>query len=456
MSLRTRTTLLVAVVTAVLLIGGAFTLDAVLRHRLTESADDLARSRVADLLTLAESGGLPRVLVNVTDDSVAQVVDEEGRVVAASANAEGAPPLTDDPATGGLQLEEVVGPDDDETEEYRLWTSTGPSADGGRVRAYVGTSLESVREATRNLRATLLVGVPLVWLLLVGASWLLVGRALHRLDLIRAEVDAITEEDLSRRVGGEGRRDEVGRLAATMNRMLGRLQGANDRQRRFIADVSHDLRSPLTAQRTQLEVALAHPDAVDDHQLLRDLLAHVDEMDSLVGDLLFVVTDDERPRTRQPLDLEDVVLEEAARVRRLGGPAVDTSAVSAAPVVGDPGELRRLVRNLVENAVTHAVSRIVLRASTDPAGVAVDVVDDGPGVAPGQEEAVFERFHRGDTARSTRGTGLGLSIARTIAERHGGTLVLVGEGRDRRRPLPADPAHRDNPLPDAAATVGCW
>ena len=227
-------------------------------------------------------------------------------------------------------------------------------------------------------------------------------------------------------MGGEGRRDEVGRLAATMNRMLGRLQGANERQRRFMADVSHDLRSPLTAQRTQLEVALAHPDAVDDQQLLRELLAHVDEMDSLVGDLLFVVTDDERPRTRQPLDLEDVVLEEAARVRRLGGPAVDTSAVSAAPVVGDPGELRRLVRNLVENAMTHAVSRIVLRASTDPAGVAVDVVDDGPGVAPGQEEAVFERFHRGDTARSTRGTGLGLSIARTIAERHGGTLSLVG------------------------------
>ena len=426
MSLRTRTTLLVAVVTAVLLIGGAFTLDAVLRHRLTDSADDLARSRVADLLTLAESGGLPRILVDVTDDSVAQVVDEEGRVVAVSPNAEGAPPLTDDPATGGLRVEEVVGPDDDETEEYRLWTSTGPSAGGGRVRAYVGTSLESVREATRNLRATLLVGVPLVWLLLVGASWLLVGRALHRLDLIRAEVDAITEEDLSRRVGAEGRRDEVGRLAATMNRMLGRLQGANERQRRFIADVSHDLRSPLTAQRTQLEVALARPDAVDDQQLLRDLLAHVDEMDSLVGDLLFVVTDDERPRTRQPLDLEDVVLEEAARVRRLGGPVVDTSAVSAAPVVGDPGELRRLVRNLVENAVTHAVSRIVLRASTDPTGVAVDVVDDGPGVVPGQEEAVFERFHRGDAARSTRGTGLGLSIARTIAVRHGGTLSLVG------------------------------
>jgi signal transduction histidine kinase len=451
MSLRARTTLLVAVVTAALLVGGAVALELVLRHRLTESADDLARSRVADLLTLAASGGLPATLVNVTDDSVAQVVDDNGRVVAASANAGGAGPLTDEPTTGGLHVEDVVGPDDEETEEYRLWTSTGPAADGGRVRAYVGTSLESVREATASLRATLLVGVPLVWLLLVAAAWLLVGRALHRLDLIRAEVDEITESDLSHRIHAAERDDEVGRLAATMNRMLDRLERAAERQRRFVADVSHDLRSPLTAQRTQLEVSMAHPDSVDEAQLRRDLLGHVDEMDSLVGDLLFVVTDDERPRSRQPVDLEDVVVEEAARVRRLGGPEVDTGAVSAAPVAGDPGELRRLVRNLVENAVAHAAGRIELRSSAGPDGVVVDVVDDGPGVPAGQEEAVFERFHRGDAARSRlsekRGTGLGLSIARTIAERHGGSLVLVRDGAAGahfRLTLPTD-----NPLPPA-------
>ena len=425
MSLRARTTVLVALVTATLLVGGALSLDAVLRQRLTGSADDLARSRVADLLALAESGGLPATLVNVTDDSVAQVVDDEGRVVAASPNVEGAAPLTDEPTTGGVHVEVVVGPDDDETEEYRLWTSTGPAAGGGRVRVYVGTSLESVREATAGLRAGLRVGVPLVWLLLVAASWLLVGRALRRLDRIRAEVDAITQDDLSRRVGTSGRSDEVGRLARTMNRMLGRLEQAQDRQRRFVADVSHDLRSPLTAQRAQLEVALAHPGSVDQEQLHRDLLAHVDEMDALVSDLLFVVTDDERPRTRQPLDLEDIVLEEATRARRLGGPVVDTSQVSAAPVVGDAGELRRLVRNLLENAVAHAHRRIELRASSDAVRVSVDVADDGPGVPLGEEEAVFERFHRGDAARSRRGTGLGLSIARTIAERHGGTLALV-------------------------------
>ena len=433
MTLRTRTTLLVAAVTAVLLVGGAVTLDVVLRHRLTDNSDDLARSRVADLLALAEAGTLPRVLVNLTDDSVAQVVDDDGRVIAYSPDAEGAGPLTDQPVTGDLRVLDLEGPDGDETEEYRVWTATGPAAGGGRVRVYVGTSLEAVDEATEDIRSALVNGVPLVWLLTVAASWLLVGRALRRLDRIRAEVDTITESGLSRRVGDgqwDTGRDEVGRLAATMNRMLGRLEQANERQRRFLADVSHDLRSPLTAQRTQLEVAMTHPASVEEPwqlaELLGNLLTHVDEMDSLVGDLLFVVTDDERPRNPQPLDLEDIVLEEAARVRRLGGPDVDASRVSAAPVVGDRDELRRLVRNLVENAVAHAVRRVELRATTGTGSVVVDVVDDGPGVPPGEEEAVFARFHRGDAARSRRGTGLGLSIARTIAQRHGGTLELVG------------------------------
>ena len=440
MSLRVRTTVLVAVVAAALLIGGAATVEIVLRHRLTESADDLARSRVSDLLVLAESGDLPDTLVNVTEDSVAQVVDDNGRVVAASANARDAGPLTDEPATGGLHVAEVIGPDDAELEQYRLWSSTGPASDGGRVRAYVGTSLESVREATSSLRSTLRVGVPLVWLLLVAAAWLLVGRALRRLDLIRAEVDTITDADLSRRVGSSTRDDEVGRLATTMNRMLGRLESAADRQRRFVTDVSHDLRSPLTAQRTQLELAMEHPGSVDGAELQRDLLGHVTEMEALVDDLLFVVTEDERPRRREPIDLEDVVLEEAARVRRLGDLEVDTSAVSAAPVLGDPGELRRLVRNLVENAVAHAATRLVLRSSVEEDRVVVDVVDDGPGVPAGEDEAIFERFHRGDAARARRGSGLGLSIARTVAERHGGTLVLVraeGPGAHFRLSLPS-------------------
>jgi signal transduction histidine kinase len=196
-------------------------------------------------------------------------------------------------------------------------------------------------------------------------------------------VDTITEADPSRRVGTSGRDDEVGRLATTMNRMLDRLEGASERQKRFVADVSHDLGSPLTAQRTQLEVAMAHPGDVDEAELRRDLLAHVTEMEALVGDLLFVVTEDERPRAHEPLDLEDLVLEEAARVRRLGDLSVDTSGVSAAPVRGDATELRRLVRNLLENAAAHAASTVTLRAGVEDGSVVLDVADDGPGVPPG-------------------------------------------------------------------------
>ena len=206
MSLRTRTTLLVAVVTAVLLVGGAVTLDVVLRHRLTGSADDLARSRVADLLTLAESGGLPRMLVNVTDDSVAQVVDEQGRVVAASAQRRGrrAPHRRAGHRRPAASRRSSVP-----TTTRPRTTGCGPRPDPRPTAAgYACTSAPAWSPSARRPRAcasTLVVGVPLVWLLLVGASWLLVGRALRRLDRIRAEVDAITEDDLSRRVGGAGR-----------------------------------------------------------------------------------------------------------------------------------------------------------------------------------------------------------------------------------------------------------
>ena len=172
---------------------------------------------------------------------------------------------------------------------------------------------------------------------------------------------------------------------------------------------------------------MAHPGDVDEQELRRDRIGHVTEIEARVGDLLFVVTEDERPRAHEPLDLEDLVLEEAARVRRLGDLAVDATGVSAAPVRGDATELRRLVRNLVENAAAHAASTLTLRAGVEDGSVVLDVVDDGPGVPPGQEEAVFERFHRGDAARSRRGSGLGLAIARTVAQRHGGTLVVVAE-----------------------------
>jgi signal transduction histidine kinase len=426
-TLRTRATVLATVITGITLLVASVALVVTLDSRLTAGADDLSRSRVNDLLDLAASGDLPATLTNVSDDGVAQVVGADGRVVAASPNIEGRPRITTFDPGPELAVRTLDGPDDQEIERYRLWAGSGDSPDGP-VTVYVGSSLESVHEASATLRRSLLVGGPLVLLLLAAGTWLVLGGALRRVDRIRTEVDAITEDRLDRRVPESDVDDEVGRLAATMNRMLGRLEAARTRQRAFVADVSHDLQSPLAAQRTELEVARAHPESTDLDRLTGDLLATNAEMEHLVRDLLFLAAADAGAPPAPPtaLDLEDVVLEEAERARAGTGLRVDTSAVSAAPTYANRAEVQRIVRNLLDNALAHAAARVELRVSNGPGGARFDVVDDGAGVAPEERDRIFDRFHRGDTARSrhTSGSGLGLAIARTLAERNGGGLEL--------------------------------
>lgn len=323
----------------------------------------------------------------------------------------------------------ITAPDDSETETYRLWAGAGDGPDG-RVIVYVGSTLESVNEATATLRRALAVGAPVVLILLAGATWLILGGALRRIDRIRTDVDAITEDRLDRRVPEPDVDDEVGRLASTMNRMLERLEAAQSRQRTFIADVSHDLQSPLAAQRAQLEVALAHPGSSHVSHLVPALLSTTAEMERLVRDLLFLASADAGTQAAPAagaIDLEDVVLEEAARARAGAGVRIDTSRVSAAPALANRDDMARILRNLFDNALAHAQSVIELTAHLDDGTAVVSVVDDGPGVPAAEQELIFDRFHRGDRARArhTGGSGLGLAIARTLAERNGGSLELV-------------------------------
>lgn len=432
LGLRTRTTALATGFSALVLWVGALLLLFTLERQLTTSADDLSRSRLRDLSGQVEAGELPALLRNVNDEGVAQVVAADGTVLAASPNIAGRGPIVTDGPEPGDEVRVIDAPDDTEIETYRVWVSAVATPDGS-VIVVVGTSLESVREASSTLRGALVVGVPAGVLVLGLLIWLVLGRALARLDRIRAEVDTIGPEQLDRQIEDDGVPDEVGRLAATMNRMLGRLDDAARRQRRFVADVSHDLQSPLTAQRVSLELALADPRGVDPSVLRDDVLGATEEMESLVADLLLLAAIDDgvAPEPRA-VDLDGVVLEEAIRIRPGARVTVDTSRVSAGPVSAHAEDLRRLVRNLLENATAHAASRVevVLEVVEDAALVRLDVIDDGPGVPGDQRALVFERFHRGDPTRSrgTPGTGLGLSIARSLAERCGGTLELVGGG----------------------------
>jgi signal transduction histidine kinase len=429
-TLRTRATLLATAITVLILALGSVALVITLEARLSAGADDLARARVRDLLTPAAAGELPDT-VTPLDEGIAQVVTADGRVLASSPNVPGRFPIAGFDPGDRLAVRTVDAPDDAETETYRLWAGTGDSPDGP-VTVYVGTSLEAVHEASAALRRALWLGVPVVALLLAVGTWLVVGATLRRMDRIRAEVDTITEAHLDRRVTGSGVGDEVGMLATTMNRMLDRLEASARRERDFVADVSHDLQSPLAAQRAQLEVALVHPDSREPAALARDLLEITTQMERLVGDLLVLAAADADAAPPDPtaLDLEDVVLEEVARARAGSALHIDTRSVTAAPVRAHRSDVQRIVRNLLENALAHAGAKVQLRVSVDADEARLDVLDDGPGVPDDDRDRIVDRFERGDRARSRHaaGSGLGLAIARTLADRAGGTHELAASG----------------------------
>lgn len=434
-SLRTRATALGTLVFAVVIGVGAVLLVTTLQHRLTDSSDRLDRARVQDLLQLADGDDLPTALRNVDDNAVAQVVGSDGEVLAASGNVAGEPAIAD-LTSSELRVATIRAPDDDELETYRIWYATD-----GAVTAYVGHSLEDIDEATSALRRTLVVGVPLAVLVLALVMWWLIGRVLARLDRIRAEVDQITETSLVRRVEGGEALDEVGRLARTMNAMLDRLESSVQRQRDFVADVSHDLQSPLTGQRATLELALARPDDVDVESLCRDTLGATTEMEGLVGDLLVIASVDGGATVQAaPMDLDGLVLEEATRARATTTIEIDASRVSGAPAFAVPGDVRRVVRNLVENAVAHARSRVELMVGMNGDLAVLEVTDDGPGIAAEDRERVFDRFYRADSSRARgTGSGLGLTIARSLARRSGGDVRVVDadDGAHLRLTLPS-------------------
>jgi signal transduction histidine kinase len=224
--------------------------------------------------------------------------------------------------------------------------------------------------------------------------------------------------------------DEIGRLARTMNQMLGRLEMFTERQRRFVADASHEMQSPIASTRAELEIATAHPEATDWVATAAELLEDNLRMERLVQDLLYLARAEDPMRAVAPsrLDLDDIVFAEAARVRSRSRVLVDTSRVSAAEVRGNADQLGRVIRNLLENATRHARTRVTIELDRgDDDRIRLVIADDGPGIAAPERERIFERFTRLDSSRSrgTGGAGLGLAIAREIVEAHGGRVFVA-------------------------------
>jgi heavy metal sensor kinase len=428
-TMRARTTMAATVVMAVTVLLGSVALSTVLYRSLVHNLDKVAELRADDIAALAREGALPDALA-IEEEAVAQVVDSRGRVIASSANVRGRAPVStlapgdDEPVM--RTIGDIPGVTDDAP--FRLLAKTTDTGDGP-VTIYVATSLEPAEETIDFLRSSLLLGGPLLVALVAALTWVTVGRALRPVEAIRAQVAEISSRDLSRRVPVPETDDEIRRLAGTMNGMLGRLETAVERQRRFVADASHELQSPLAAARTDLEVALAHPDAAEWTDVARDLLEENRRMERLVADLLYVARADESgvpAAPAGPIDLGDVVLEETARVFGSNRVGVDTRGVTGAVVSGRRDELCRVVRNLLDNAARHASSGVTVELQTAGDTVTLVVEDDGPGVAPEDRERIFERFARVDDARSrgTGGTGLGLAIVREIVGRHAGRVAI--------------------------------
>jgi signal transduction histidine kinase len=428
-TVRSRLTLLATAVVAVVLVLSGIGLVVVQRSLLTRGIDEALRQRADNLQPSLQAGAFGTELPAEGDheDSFLQLLDERGDVLAATANVLGRAAAAPPRPPGAEASFRAVRNDALSTHQFRVLASPVRSGSGWRTLV-VAKNLDDVDESVRILTASLTLAIPVVVALLAILVWWLTGRVLRPVEAIRAEVASIHGTELHRRVPVPGSHDEISRLARTMNAMLDRVEHAIEQQRRFVADASHELRSPLTRIRADLEVGVAHPDTLDPERVYGSLLADTIDLQQLVDDLLLHarLESGSTPWPHAPVDLDDLLLREARRLRERGV-RVDTSAVSAARVLGDARQLDRAIRNLTSNAERHAATTVTLELKEQAEHSVLVVADDGPGIPSRHHATVFQRFARLDGARSrdAGGSGLGLAIVHDIVSRHGGTIAIA-------------------------------
>ena len=433
---------------AVALVVGALAASNLLRRTLASDAESQLVDRVDEVQLLIDNRQLTRVLTPTGREvGQVQILDANGDVVAVTPGLAGTtrldviekPPVGEQTAAtvDGASIGGIPG------QQYRMVVRTVASA-VGPLTVYAVTSLDSADRAQRDLRNSLIIGVPL---LVVLAAWLIyrvVTRALAPVDAMRAEVDRIEAADLSGRVEAGSSDDEIANLGLTLNRMLDRLEQESRRQQLFAAAASHELRSPLSTIRTGLEVGLAYPDRAEWTKVAEDSLIEVARLEELTRDLRMLT----RSRSMQasaavPIELSEVVASEVA-LRRPEREIRYVTSLAPAHLAADPDAIVRVVRNLFDNAERHATSEIRVVVAPDPNGTVLTVANDGPAIPEEERERIFEPFMRLDEARSldVGGSGLGLAIARSIMTALGGSIVAeaVDHGAEFKASFPAPAA----------------
>lgn len=301
----------------------------------------------------------------------------------------------------------------------------------------VWTPLTALRDERRTLQTAMLLGIPLAWLFAVGAGLSIARRSLRPLADMARQAESMRGWAPDARLSAPSPHDELGTLARAFNGLLERLAQSLDAQRTFMADASHQLRTPISVVRTAAQVTLSrHGRTEEEYRESLDMVAkQAERLTKMVDDMFILALADaeSRPPQKAPLYLDEVmedVVEEARLLAAGRAVTLRTESPGETPFVGDEHLLRQLFMNLLDNAIRHTPPQgtIVVSLTRDAGSVIAAVTDTGTGVAPGDGERIFERFVRLDGAGSEAGAGLGLPIAKWIAETHGGTLVLDSTG----------------------------
>jgi two-component system, OmpR family, sensor kinase len=435
--IRIRVALAFATAMAIVLAATGWFLYARVGSHLSLALDRQLRIRAHDLAALVRE---PRASLAAASsarlvergENYAQLVDAGGRVLDATR------PLGSAPLLNAVELRRARrgtifadrGPVPGLDEPSRL-LATPIDRRGRRIVLLVGSTRQERAETLASLRSELLVAGPIALALASLAGYTLAGLSLRAVESMRRRASAISAETPGERLPVPRTGDELQRLGETLNAMLARLEAALERERDFVADAGHELRTPLALLRTELELALRHGESANElRDAIRSSSEEVHRLAQLADDLLLIARAD---RGKLPLRLETLAASEllsaiASRFEwraQAAGRTVRAACPAAFQLRGDRIRLEQALGNLVDNALRHGGGEIRLSAIQADGLVELHVSDEGAGFPPGFLERAFERFARIDQARARGGSGLGLSIVRAIAEAHGGTAHLA-------------------------------
>lgn len=426
MTLRTRVVLIVAALVVAGIAIASYVAYSSTERQLVESTDDFLETRAAELLDgrrqppqndgnskgdQPSDGGR----LDADPDALSQTLNRDGGVTASSGDELPVESIDVEIATGAKGDKGVIRNIELDDEPYRMITE--PDRSGGAIQVARNTS--ATDDVLAGLRLQLVAFGAILAVVAAGSGWLLMRRTTQPLEDLTAATERVaTDRDLTPlRLD---RSDEVGRLAASFDRMLGALALSRDQQHRLVQDAAHELRTPLTSLRTNIELLDRARNLPDDEldAVLAALTAEVHELGQLFDELIQLSSDTGQQRSLDvEVDLADVVRDAADRFTRRTGREV-TIDVEPTPILGNPALLERAVGNLLGNAHKFSPPDQPIEVSLHDRRVSVR--DHGPGIPAAERARVFDRFHRSTEARSQPGSGLGLAIVAQIAELHGG------------------------------------